>query len=456
MGRTRNQTLVASPLAFRLRQTYGPGEMVRSPAAESSVWRTVSIFAAASVAALAILLVGGFYVLRKIAIDEAKRSARERAQLVGLGVVEPMLSDRMLASDPAARAPLDRLVAGAIKQSGSIVRVKIWSRDGEILYSDQPKLVGERYKLEQKERAIFAHGGVEADLSDLTKPENRYERNERELLEVYVRIRTSSGRPVLWEQYERFSSLDASASKLLRRLAVPLVAAALVLLAVQIPLAWVIAERLRRSQRERERLLLGAIEASANERRRIAAELHDGVVQDLAGVTFGLAAEAQGAPGLTTAVDRLRACLRGLRSLLVEIHPANLQASGLRSALVDLAAPLTAAGVSTSLAIDEPVQLRPETEALLYRTAREALRNIAVHSEATHVEISLRAHDGQVRLAVNDDGRGFTPAQLAQQRRDGHVGLALVEELAAHAGGSLTIDSRPGIGTRLTLEVPVS
>jgi two-component system, NarL family, sensor kinase len=436
---------------------FGPTvlRIVRSPAAESSVWRTVAVFAGASVTALAILLVGGFYVLRGIAIDEAKRVARERAELVGVGVVEPMLTDGMLSGSAQARAPLDRLVAGALKQSGSIVRVKIWSRDGEILYSDQPKLIGERYELEAKERWIFTNGGVQADLSDLTKPENRYERSDRQLLEVYLRIRTPSGRPVLWEQYERFSSLDASASQLLRKLAGPLVAAALVLLAVQIPLAWAMAERLRRSQRERERLLLGAIEASANERRRIAAELHDGVVQDLAGVTFGLAAEAEGAPSLTTAVDRLRACLRGLRSLLVEIHPANLQASGLRSALVDLAAPLTAGGVETTLEIDEPIPLRAETEALLYRTAREALRNVAVHSEATRVSISLGAHDGRARLVIDDDGRGFTPAELAARRQDGHVGLALVEELAAHAGGSLAIDSRPGSGTRLTLEVPL-
>ena len=430
--------------------------MARAHPSESPVWRTVAIFAAANVTALAILLVGGFYVLRGIAIDEAKRAARERAELVGVGVVEPMLSDSMLAGDASARAPLDHLVTGAIKQSGSIVRVKIWSRDGQILYSDQPKLVGERYRLEEKERAIFAHGGVEADLSDLSKPENRYERDERQLLEVYLRIRTRSGRPVLWEQYERFSSIDASASKLLRRLAGPLVAAALVLLAVQIPLAWAIAARLRRSQRERERLLLGAIEASANERRRIAADLHDGVVQDLAGVAFGLAAEAHGTPALTTAVDRLRACLRGLRSLLVEIHPANLQASGLRSALVDLTAPLLASGVAATLSIDDPVPLRPETEALLYRTAREALRNVAVHSEATRVEIALSARDGVVQLAIADDGRGFAPGELEQRRRDGHVGLALVEELAAHAGGSLTIDSGPGRGTRLTLEVPAS
>ena len=83
------------------------------------------------------------------------------------------------------------------------MRVKIWSRDGTILYSDQPALIGERYKLGEEERRLFRTGGADAELSDSTGPENRYERQEGKLLEAYTPIRTPNGTPVLFEIYQR-------------------------------------------------------------------------------------------------------------------------------------------------------------------------------------------------------------------------------------------------------------
>ena len=158
---------------------------------------------------------------------------------------------------------------------------------------------------------------------------------------------------MLFETYQRFDALSASGERLLRALAPTLLGALLVLLLFQVPLAWSLARRLQRGHRERERLLARTIEASDHERRRIAADLHDGVVQDLAGVAFGLAPLAEGAQrrgdeaeaaALRESTTRLRQGVRALRTLLVEIHPPRLETAGLEPVLDDLLSPLAASG----------------------------------------------------------------------------------------------------------------
>ena len=194
---------------------------------------------------------------------------------------------------------------------------------------------------------------------------------------------------MLFEIYQRFSSVNASASRMLGALAPPMIAGLLVLLLFQVPLAWSLARRLQRGHEERERLLAGAIEAQDRERRRIAADLHDGVVQDLAGVAFGLAPLAadarrrgndEEARVVDDAVDTLRQGVRDMRTLLVEIHPPRLESAGLEPVLDDLLSPLRAQGIETQLSVDEGGR----DDALVYRVAREALRNVAAHAEAQH------------------------------------------------------------------------
>jgi signal transduction histidine kinase len=252
----------------------------------------------------------------------------------------------------------------------------------------------------------------------------------------------------------------------LRALAPTLVAALAVLLLFQAPLAWSLARRLQRGSRERERLLERAIEASDHERRRIAADLHDGVVQDLAGVAFGLApladeasrrgADAEAA-ALRDSTGRLRHGVRALRTLLVEIHPPNLETAGLEPALNDLLSRLTAAGVATELHIDDDAVAGSRADPLVYRVAREALRNVEAHAAARSVRVDLTCGEGgTVRLSVADDGRGFDAGRRARRADDGHVGLTLLQGLVAEAGGTLTVASKPGAGTTVELEVPSS
>ncbi len=220
---------------------------------------------------------------------------------------------------------------------------------------------------------------------------------------------------------------------------------------------------MQRSQLERERLLVHALEASADERRRIAADLHDGVVQDLAGMSFSLEAAAQDrreppSPGLrATLVDAAtttRASIRQLRTLLVEIHPPNLHSAGLGAALEDLLAPLKARGIAASIELDGPLDLDQDLELVVCRAAGEAVRNVQHHAEAKNVTVRLETTAERVRLQVVDDGVGFSDARRAQRQAQGHVGLSLLASVVAGRGGRLDVESEPGAGTRFVLEVP--
>jgi signal transduction histidine kinase len=411
--------------------------------------------------AVGALVIGGIVALQRLGTQQAIRDARGLTQIVGQGIIEPVLDPGLLAGRRSAFDAIDRVVLERVL-SDRLVRVKIWTPDGRIVYSDEPRLVGSRYVLGADEQRSLRTGAVEAEVGDLSKPENRFERDAGKLLEVYLPLRMPDGRQVLFETYQRFDVIAAGGRRAWLTF-LPVVAGALGLLwLIQLPLAWRIARRLRRGQRDREALLARAVESSDAERRRIAADLHDGPVQDLAGLAYALEAATARADGadpalastLRDAAGRARTGMRSLRTLLVEIHPPNLRAVGLEAALGDLLSPLAARGLRTELEASEPPELEPRHEALLFRIAQEALRNVAAHAAAEGVRVTLDSRDGNGRLLVEDDGRGFSEEERARRAEEGHVGLALLEELALQEGGSLTVSSAPGSGTRVEAVVP--
>ena len=427
-----------------------------------SLGSALARFMLASLAAVSVIVIGAFFALRQVAIDEAEWDTRQRVQSEGRLVEAAGLSDGILRGSPSAIRRLDDVVLGKVV-SGSLVRVKLWSRDGTVLYSDEPALIGERFTLGEKEAALFETGGTEAEVSDLSHPENRYERPHGKLLEAHTPIRTPNGTRVLFEIYERFGSVNAGAQRLLGALAPPLLGGVLVLLMLQLPLALTMARRLQRGHQEREQLLANAAEASTQERRRIASDLHDGVVQDLAGVAFGLAplaeeAERRGdrasAAALRDTTATLRQGVRYLRTLLVDIHPPNLDSAGLEVALSDLLSPLAAAGIATDLHVDDAAAPAADHDALVFRVARETLRNAQAHGQASSVRVEVTRDGDTTRLVVTDDGRGFTPADRDRRADAGHVGLTLLESLVAQSHGRLDVRSVPGVGTTVELEVP--
>jgi signal transduction histidine kinase len=342
------------------------------------------------------------------------------------------------------------------------VRVKVWGLDGTILYSDEPRLIGQRYRLDVDERVAMRDQTTEAEISKVNGPENRFESQYEELLEVYQGLRTTDGEPVLFEAYQTVGNLAANSERIYLRFLPALIGALVLLELVQIPLAIMLARRLRDRQRERSALLQRAVDASAEERRRIAASLHDGPVQELAGVGFSLAAAAGRMNGedrvaVEDAAARTRGTMRDLRTMLVELYPASLHRAGLAAAVSDVVSPLRASGVHTTVDIPADLRMPEAIEALLFRTAREALQNTRKHAHAENVTVRLDQEHGRVALTVQDDGRGFTPSTNGHTANgDGGLGLRLVSDLAAEAGGRLEIHSAPEQGTLVRVEVPVS
>ena len=420
-------------------------------------------FALGSVAAIAVAVVGGYIALRAVAIDEAKRDSRTKASEAG-HLAESVLQNSLLTGDPAALRALDDVVVGRVL-SNSIVRVKIWASDGRVLYSDDPAQIGGRYGLSEDQQRLLREGGAEVEVSDLSRPENTLDRGQGELIEAYTRIRLPSGTPVLFEIYERFDSVTASARRLLTALAPPILGAIALILLVQAPLLWSLTRRLQRGYEEREALLASAVSASTRERRRVASYLHDGPVQEIAGLAYSLAplaerAEANGAEGdadeLREAIERLRGTVRDLRALLVDLHPPHLAAAGLEAALGDLVSPLRQRGAVVELRVEGAERLGRDQQAIVYRVAQEAVRNVLAHADASSVRVELDVDGEEAHLVVSDDGRGFGPEERADRRAAGHLGLSLAEELARQADGQLSVTSTAGSGTRVELLVPPS
>jgi signal transduction histidine kinase len=428
-----------------------------------SVASAVAKFAVTGAIALAIVGVAQGFLMRRVSTSEAVNNARNVTEVIGHGLIEPTLSDGLVSGDPQALVAVDAAVRQHLLKD-PVVRVKIWSQDGHILYSDESRLIGAVYPLGDDDLAVFKDGKSAANLSDLSAPENQFERSEKKLLQVYMPLHTPSGLPVLFEAYLRFASVDKNGHRVWIAF-IPIMLVGLVALELaQLPLAWSMGSRIWRTQREREVLLRGAIEASDVERRRIASGLHDSVVQDLAGLSYSLAGAADSlgpnaSPEVKAVLQRAaagaRESMRELRKLLVDIYPPNVHESGLEAALSDLLQPLSAKGIGTSLQFPTGLTLTPETEGLLFRASRETIHNITKHAEATHVDERVMVEGNRVVLVIEDNGKGFSTDELETKRADGHVGLRLLSDILFHAGGRLAVDSHPGNGTFVRVEVPL-
>jgi signal transduction histidine kinase len=403
-------------------------------------------------------LVASQRVGQREAIADVRTTTLVRAQ----GLVEPRVTDGLGHRDPAAVAQVGRAVTHGVLDA-NLVRVKIWTAAGTIVYASDPRLEGHTYELEADEQAALRTGSIAADVSDLAKPENRYERGYGKLLEVYLPIRSPDGSRLLFEAYYRFDVVSASADQIWRSFAPVALGALLVLELLQIPLAWSLARRLRQRQAEREALLERVLVASDDERRRIVGDLHDGVVQDLTGVSWSLAGAARApatpepvADVLDQAAESVRASVVDLRTLMVDLYPPDLEAAGFASGLEDLAGPAAGAGVAVEVDVTGLSQPLPRpVAALFHRAAREALRNVVAHAGATTASVAAGVDHHQAWLRVADDGVGFDPAVADERAGQGHLGLRNLDGLVRDLGGSLAITASGTGGTVVELEVPL-
>jgi len=421
----------------------------------------------AATAALVILVVAvvGAVAARRMAEREAIDDASRRADLIADAVLQPALSDGLLRGDPGALRTVDRVVRDRVIDE-PIVRVKLWSADGRVVYSDEPRLIGQHLTLGEDEQEALDHPLIRAEVTDLSRPENQYERGQGKLLEVYRRVTTSpSGTPLLFETYSTYDEVSERGDQIWRGFVGLMVSSLLLLTLLHAPLLWRLLRRIRCVQEQREALLLRAVDASDDERRRIAGRLHDGVVQELAASSFALAgsierAEQEGSPALAAQLRETAATVRGsiggLRSLLVDIYPRSLSSAGLAVTLQDLAGPLRARNVEVLLdvpAATDPHRLSSDTQRLVYRIVHECLANVAKHAAASSVVVRLREDEHEVVLDVVDDGLGFDPAAVMAEPAPGHLGLRVLADLTREAGATLKVASKAGHGTWWQLRV---
>jgi PAS domain S-box-containing protein len=199
--------------------------------------------------------------------------------------------------------------------------------------------------------------------------------------------------------------------------------------------------------------------AAGEERAHLARELHDSVTQALFSMTLltrtiemlldrdaGQAKEQLGALR-----ELQREALAEMRALIFELRPGNLEQDGLYKALRTHTAALQGR-IGLPIVVDAQFEdrLPIEAEEVLYRIAQEALHNVVKHAGAREVRIELAREGGDVRLRIQDDGKGFDPATVP----DGHLGLAGMRARADRLGARLDVTSRPGSGTTIDVRVP--
>jgi signal transduction histidine kinase len=209
---------------------------------------------------------------------------------------------------------------------------------------------------------------------------------------------------------------------------------------------------------ERRRLLERTVEATEDERRRIAAELHDGPIQHLAAIVFRLEAlraslergdiPVEAVPTLAATQDELRDEVVDLRTMITQLRPPVLDQLGLEDALHDhLDIVRQDSGLDVTIRIDLAERLDADLETVLYRVAQEALTNIVKHARAAHVWVSLSEAGNAVTLEIRDDGVGFRPEEAPTLVQDGHLGLIAMRERVETVGGTWELQSAPGEGT---------
>jgi signal transduction histidine kinase len=240
--------------------------------------------------------------------------------------------------------------------------------------------------------------------------------------------------------------------------------AALLTLATAPAVWWMAVLPIRQLFEARGQLLQELFTTQEQERSRIARDLHDGVGQQLTALLLGLRA-IESASELPTAKlrakevrelaaathDEVRRIARGLR-------PGVLEELGLAAAIQRICEDASRAGslaIRTDFTEAACANLPAAAETALYRIVQEVLANIGRHAQADQVQLTIRRDPKLITMTINDNGRGFSLAELTQSKSSGGMGLDSIRERAVLLGGNCRIQSEPGRGTTIEVSLPV-
>ncbi len=416
--------------------------------------------------AIALLIVGiaTFGVASKLSSRQALHDAEVRGETFALAIAAPQVTQGLRENRPAAVSRFTALMTNRLKLGG-IAHIKVWDPDGTIIWADKPGLAGRKFPVPQK---VTKQEDSRFTLSWTSSKEKSGDGDglgEPNTLEVYVGALGKDDKPVIVETYWSASSIDTRYNAFLSRLA-PLSLGALLLLMVAIvPLGVSLARRLANSTRERDRMLQHALRASDLERRRMTRTLHDGVIQDLAGLAYVLptvtptdprnADEAELRSTLLEATDLIKSDVRQLRDILADLYPPSLEKDGLDAALTELATWAGKNGIDVTVSTRGTQGMDPAYARLAYRVVREGLINVVSHSGAEHALVWVRVTPlSGVEIAVRDDGRPGKPRPADQET--GHFGLRILRDVMTDLGGELTIKHAAAGGTELRASLPAT
>lgn len=215
------------------------------------------------------------------------------------------------------------------------------------------------------------------------------------------------------------------------------------------------------SGRDRQYLLDHLVRAQEDERRRIAAGIHDDTVQVISAAHLRVQQlrNRLHEPGEIAIVDKLDEILQlsldRLRQLIFDLRPPGLDQEDLATALAtDLDDLRGMTGIAYELDDQLTTTVPPRTALLIYRNVREALENVRKHARATTVRVSLADLDDGYLVQITDDGAGYDPGVV--ESRPGHLGLVLMRERPLIAGGWCRIESAPGAGTSVEFWIPAA
>jgi signal transduction histidine kinase len=220
---------------------------------------------------------------------------------------------------------------------------------------------------------------------------------------------------------------------------------------------------LAQKTRQLERALATIVKVQESERARIAADMHDGVVQSMVGALFELQAAMAHFPNnldmvrakQTQARDLLQEAVSELRRVIYDLRPFVLDQAGLAPAVERLAESFEKMMdfPPVVLTIGTPCRFFPDAETAAYRIIQESLANVAKHALASSVEITLDWKPNLLELAVSDDGTGFL-VELASPMKEKHIGLVGMMERARSVGGRLEVSSWVDQGTEIKAHIP--
>lgn len=394
---------------------------------------------------------------QSMAESEARRVAETRVTGLARGLAAPFVGSADAIGESVEDSDLDRVLRGRLA-AGGIEHMAIWRDDGTVVWSDKTAVLGRRFPLPSGAEEALGEAGAVVRLPGESGHhlDALYEADGE--IEVYAAAYDADGEPFVLEAYLPRDTIGEARTAVM----IPLLLLSVVPLLALAVLAVPIAQRLARSVDHARQLQVHAMDRSVaswrHQRRLLAEELHDGVIQDLAAVHYGLSVLTSQEPADPTEQEvrrRLRESIESaessLRSLVFDLTPRRLSGDGLRAAAEELAERYRGHGLIVDLVIAPEVSAPEGTAILAFRTLREGLRNVVKHAEATHVWLTVASGEGDgVEVRIEDDGAH----QVDRASLRAGQGLRLLADTVQEAGGSVTLLPRPGAGSVLRVLVP--